>query len=52
MNTIPTKSFKEVHEELENETLFLHKSHNFSDFKSKADFLSSIGFTNSIATKI
>jgi hypothetical protein len=50
--SIPTKSFREVHEELENENTFLHQNHNVQDFKSKADFLSSIGFTNSIATKI
>lgn len=52
IKTIPTKTFREVHEELENESLFLHKNHNIKDFKDKADFLSSIGFTNSIATKI
>lgn len=52
LKTIPTKTFREVHEELENESLFLHKNHNIKDFKDKADFLSSIGFTNSIATKI
>jgi len=52
LKTIPTKTFREVHEELENESLFLHKNHNIKDFKHKADFLSSIGFTNSIATKI
>lgn len=50
--TIPSKTFREVHDELENESLFLHKNHNIEDFKAKADFLSSIGFTNSIATKI
>jgi hypothetical protein len=52
LKTIPTKTFREVHEELENESLFLHKIHNIKDFKDKADFLSSIGFTNSISTKI
>jgi len=50
--TIPTKTFKEVHEELENESLFLHENHNIQDFRDKADFLSSIGFVNSIATKV
>lgn len=50
--TIPTKTFKEVHEELENESLFLHKKHNIRDFQIKADFLNDIGFNNSIATKI
>lgn len=47
-----TKTFKEVHQELENESLFLQQNHNIKDFKSKADFLKDIGFQNSIATKI
>lgn len=49
---IPTKTFKEVHEDLDNEQLFLKKSHDIKGFKEKADFLKNIGFTNSIATKL
>lgn len=47
-----TVSFKEVHESLENEVLFLNKEHNIDDFKNKADFLKTIGLNNSIATRI
>lgn len=50
--TITTKTFKEVHAEIENEHLFLHKSHDIRNFKDKADFLGRVGFTNSIATKL
>lgn len=46
------KSFKDVHIDLENEFLFLQKNHNISDFKTKGEFLDSIGFSNSIATKL
>lgn len=49
---IETKSFHEVHKDLENEVLFLDKNHNINDFKEKANFLLDIGFNNSIATKI
>jgi hypothetical protein len=52
VKSIPTKTFKEVHEELENESLFLDKNHDINDFRDKANFLYKIGFTNSIATKI
>lgn len=50
--TITTKTFKEVHAEIENEHLFLQKNHDIKNFKAKADFLSKIGFENSIATKL
>lgn len=49
---LETKTFKEVHKDLENESLFLSSNHNIADFSNKADFLKSIGFYNSIATKI
>lgn len=49
---ITTKTFKEVHAEIENEHLFLQKNHDIKNFKAKADFLSKIGFENSIATKL
>ena len=52
MKEVITKSFKEVHQDLENESLFLTKNFDTNDFKRKADFLKDIGFTNSIATKI
>jgi hypothetical protein len=45
-------SFKEVHADLENENLFLNKSHDIRNFYKKGSFLKDIGFTNSIATKI
>lgn len=48
----PTKTFKEVHIELENEALFLQKNHDISGFSAKADFLNASGFGNSIATKL
>jgi hypothetical protein len=50
--TITTKTFKEVHAEIENEHLFLQKNHDIKNFKAKADFLSKIGFEKSIATKL
>lgn len=50
--TIPTKTFKEVHEELENESVFLHKNHDIENFKDKAEFLKGVGFENSIAAKL
>jgi hypothetical protein len=49
---ISTKTFKEVHADLEHEQIFLQQNHDVSNFKKKADFLSSIGFQNSIATKL
>lgn len=49
---IPTKTFKEVHEDIDNEQLFLKKDHNIENFKEKATFLENVGFTNSIATKL
>ena len=47
-----TVSFKEVHKELELESMFLNKKHDISSFKEKGTFLSKIGFENSIATRI
>lgn len=47
-----TVSHKQVHAELEQEALFLHKNHNIEAFKEKADFLNTIGFTESIATRL
>ena len=47
-----TFTFKEVHKELEMENSLLQKEHNISDFSQKSSFLSSIGFTNSKATKM
>lgn len=49
---LPTKTFKEVHEEIESEHLFLQQKHNVKDFSDKANFLSEVGFKNSIATKL
>jgi len=45
-------SFKEVHEELENESMFLKKAHDVKGYKKKADFLRGAGFSNSIASKL
>lgn len=50
--TLITKTFKEVHEELENEHMFLQKNHDIKNFQEKADFLNRVGFINSIATKL
>jgi hypothetical protein len=47
-----TKTFKEVHAELDNEHIFLHQKFDVESFKNKAKFLSDIGFTNSIATRM
>lgn len=52
MSNIPTKTFQEVHEELDNESFFLNKEHDIESFAKKAKFLTEIGFTNSIATKV
>lgn len=49
---LETKTFKEVHKDIENESLFLSSNHNIADFSNKANFLKSIGFSNAIATKI
>lgn len=49
---IKTVSFREVHQDLENENLFLKQTHDIKSFKEKGDFLRSIGFNNSISTKI
>lgn len=50
--TLPTKTFKEVHEELEMEASLLKKNHNVAAFKEKAEFLTDVGFIDSIATKL
>lgn len=50
--TITTKTFREVHAEIENEHLLLQKNHDIDNFRDKADFLSGIGFKNSIAAKL
>ena len=55
IETIPQKkivSFKEVHKELELEAQFVNKDHDILGFKEKADFLTNIGFVDSIATRI
>lgn len=49
---LPTKTFHQVHEELESEALFLQKEHDVSNFKNKSNFLKECGFNNSIATKL
>lgn len=49
---LPTKTFQQVHEELESEALFLKKEHDVTGFKQKSDFLKQVGFSNSIATKL
>lgn len=45
-------TFREVHADLEKEAMLLQVNHNIEDFKHKASVLSSMGFTNSIATKL
>ncbi len=45
-------TFKEVHKELEMENNLLLKEHNVEDFAVKSNFLTSVGFTNSKATKM
>lgn len=45
-------SFKEVHIDLEKESVFLKKSHDIEGYKSKANFLNGSGFNNSIAAKL
>ena len=46
------KTFKEVHQEIENEHLFLQQQHDIASFREKASFLKGVGFANSIATKL
>ena len=48
----PIKTFHEAHEEIEAESMLLTKQHDVKDYKSKADFLTGIGFANSIATRL
>ncbi|MEK6829011.1 MAG: hypothetical protein AABY15_02710 [Nanoarchaeota archaeon] len=45
-------SFREVHQELENESLFLKKAHDISGYQKKASFLNNSGFHNAIASKL
>jgi hypothetical protein len=45
-------SFKEVHIDLEKESVFLKKSHDIEGYKNKAEFLNGSGFQNSIAAKL
>ena len=45
-------TFREVHDDLEREAMLLQLDHNIEDFKNKASFLKSVGFTSSIATKL
>lgn len=52
---IKTVSFREVHAELLRECDFainFKSNNNLSDIKAKAEFLTHIGFSNSIATKV
>jgi len=52
MEELAIKTFKEVHEELEQEAMFISKKHDITGFSKKADFLLGCGFKNSIATKM
>lgn len=52
LEPLKTVSFREVHAELERESTFLNSNHNVATFKEKGNFLSKIGFSNSIATKL
>jgi len=45
-------SFKQVHKDLEEANIFIKKDHDVFDFGKKGTFLSSIGFANSIATRM
>jgi len=45
-------TFKDVHAELEKESMLLAKEHDYKDFATKGSFLERIGFTNSIATRL
>jgi len=46
------KTFKDVHQDIDNEFIFLKQNHNTQDFRKKGDFLSNVGFKNSIATRL
>jgi len=50
--TVVKKTFKDVHQDIDNEFIFLKQNHNTQDFKKKGDFLSKVGFKNSIATRL
>ena len=50
--TIVKKTFKDVHQDIDNEFIFLKQHHDVKDFKTKGDFLSQVGFKNSIATRL
>ena len=50
--TITKKTFKDVQQELDAESLFISGNHNYADFNSKADLLSSVGLDNSIACRL
>lgn len=45
-------TFREVHEELEHESMLLKKEHDIEDFSVKSEFLNNIGFSNSKAAKM
>lgn len=45
-----TLTFREVHAELEQESMLLQKEHNINDFTLKSKFLNGIGFIRSKAT--
>jgi len=45
-------SFREVHKDLEEESMFLKKGHDIEGYKEKANFLAGAGFNNSIAAKL
>lgn len=49
---IQTKTFKDVHADLERESILLQKNHNLSDFSHKSNFLTLSGFSSSIATRM
>ena len=51
-NVIVKKTFKDVHQDIDNEFIFLKQNHNTQDFKKKGDFLTKVGFKNSIATRL
>lgn len=49
---IKTKSYKDVHAEVEQEAIYLETLPKGNDFSQKGKFLTSIGLSNSIATKM
>ena len=49
---IVKKTFKDVHQDIDNEFIFLKQNHNTQDFRKKGDFLIKVGFKNSIATRL